>query len=108
MADDGDQDIGTYIVSDQETRWKGKYFTLLKYCREIEQVVNPSALCNNNVLTFFLLLKTSFLSNFFICSAHILKKACENCCLFFQENERLVNRIYHVKTLLKRYRKQRR
>ncbi|XP_068718582.1 uncharacterized protein [Montipora capricornis] len=60
MADDGDQDIGTYIASDQETRWKGKYFTLLTYCREIEQ-----------------------------------------------ENERLVNRIYHVKTLLKRYRKQR-
>ncbi|KAK2563621.1 TCF3 fusion partner-like protein [Acropora cervicornis] len=60
MADVSDHQMVPNGVSDQETRWKGKYFTLLKHCRQMEQ-----------------------------------------------ENERLVNRIYHVKTLLKRYRKQR-
>lgn len=40
MADVSDHQSTPNGVSDQETRWKGKYFTLLKHCRLMEQVVN--------------------------------------------------------------------
>lgn len=40
MADVSDHQMVPNGVSDQETRWKGKYFTLLKHCRQMEQVTN--------------------------------------------------------------------
>lgn len=40
MADVSGHQMVPNGVSDQETRWKGKYFTLLKHCRQMEQVTN--------------------------------------------------------------------
>ena len=38
MADDSEQEVTESISLDHEGLWKGKYFTLLKNCRQIEQV----------------------------------------------------------------------
>ena len=40
MADGSDQELQTDPSSDRETLWKGKYFALLKHCRQIEQVIS--------------------------------------------------------------------
>ena len=39
MADGSEQDLANNASVDHETLWKGKYFTLLKHCRQIEQVI---------------------------------------------------------------------
>lgn len=38
MADDSEQEVTESISLDHGGLWKGKYFTLLKNCRQIEQV----------------------------------------------------------------------
>ena len=38
MADDSEQEVTESISLDHEGLWKGKYFSLLKNCRQIEQV----------------------------------------------------------------------
>ena len=40
MADDEkEQELSTNLSTNHDTAWKQKYFTLLKHCRQIEQVM---------------------------------------------------------------------
>ena len=39
MADDSEPEMALNSSVDHESLWKGKYFTLLKHCRQIEQVI---------------------------------------------------------------------
>ena len=39
MADENEQELSRNDTTNHETLWKEKYFTLLKHCRQIEQVM---------------------------------------------------------------------
>lgn len=44
MADEEDQNVSLDLFTDHDTVSKQKYFTLLKHCRQIEQVMYATVL----------------------------------------------------------------
>lgn len=44
MADEEDQNVSLDLFTDHDTVCKQKYFTLLKHCRQIEQVMYTTVL----------------------------------------------------------------
>ena len=51
MADENKQHFPN-VSSNHETLWKEKYFTLLKHCRQIEQVMYYLENCTENFSLF--------------------------------------------------------
>ena len=70
MADDSEQNLPATPGSDHETRWKVKYFTLLKHCRQTEQV---KFYYIESKLVFLILLNNVFCVEKAINIPHILK-----------------------------------